>query len=468
MDSQVYDLKKELHALIATDASLFEFLQEDASDGIWYWDPKHPGNGWLSARFWSLLGYTAEEKQHLVSRWQDLIDADDWQVLHQQVRRRGEAPSHPHEQVLRCRHKDGSKIFLRCQALSIHPGGKTPNRILCTFTDLTPQKLTEQHLKKSPAFLEAIFNSIQDGISILDKDLNIVAVNRTMEQWYAHRLPLEGKKCYAVYHARSQACETCPAARAMQSGKLEMSEIPLVRQGEQIGTLELYAFPMLNTAGETEAVVEYVRDITARKQAESLLKEREQLFRSLFEENYSAMLLIDPDSGAIVDANPAACTFYGYPKTVLTGMHITQINTLTPKEVFKEMEKAKAEERNYFDFCHRLGDGTIREVEVYSGPITIGGQSMLCSVVHDVSARKAVEREKESLIEKLQKALSEVKTLRGFLPICASCKKIRDDKGYWNQIETYIRNHSEAEFSHGLCPECARKLYPELDIEPEP
>jgi hypothetical protein len=60
----------------------------------------------------------------------------------------------------------------------------------------------------------------------------------------------------------------------------------------------------------------------------------------------------------------------------------------------------------------------------------------------------------------LKTALSQVKTLSGFLPICASCKKIRDDNGYWNQIESYIRNHSEAEFSHGICPDCAQKLYP--------
>lgn len=454
--------------MVGTDASLFEFLQKDAPDGIWYWNPQHPDDSWQNTRFWTLLGYTAENKRHLGSRWYDLIDTDDWQVLHRQVKRQGGAPRHPHEQVLRCQHKDGSTIFLRCRAFSIHQGEKTPSRILCTVTDLTSQKLTEQRLKKSPAFLEAIFNSIQDGISVLDHNLNIVSVNRTMEKWYARKLPLEGKKCYTVYHGRREACDTCPTALAMQSGKLEMSEIPLFRQGERIGTLELYAFPMLNKAGQTEAVVEYVRDITARKQAESLMMEREQLFRSLFEENYSAMLLIDPDSGAIVDANPSACAFYGYPKNVLTAMHIIEINTLSQAEVFKEMEKAKSEKRNYFDFRHRLADGTIREVEVYSGPITIGGRSMLCSIVHDVSARKAVEREKESLIEKLQKALSEVKTLRGFLPICASCKKIRDDKGYWNQIETYIREHSEAEFSHGLCPECARRLYPDLDIKPKP
>ncbi|MGD8649204.1 MAG: hypothetical protein PVJ77_21900 [Desulfobacterales bacterium] len=78
----------------------------------------------------------------------------------------------------------------------------------------------------------------------------------------------------------------------------------------------------------------------------------------------------------------------------------------------------------------------------------------------EVEERKQAQAEKDQLIAELKTALREVKTLSGLLPICASCKKIRDDRGYWNQIESYIRDRSEAEFSHSICPECARKLYP--------
>lgn len=72
--------------------------------------------------------------------------------------------------------------------------------------------------------------------------------------------------------------------------------------------------------------------------------------------------------------------------------------------------------------------------------------------------------QRRTMHEEKEKALLEVKILSGFLPICASCKKIRDDQGYWNQIEAYIRDHSEAEFSHSICPDCAKELYPDLDI----
>ena len=80
----------------------------------------------------------------------------------------------------------------------------------------------------------------------------------------------------------------------------------------------------------------------------------------------------------------------------------------------------------------------------------------------EISQRKQAEKEREKTIFNLQEALAKVKTLSGLLPICASCKKIRDDTGYWNQIESYIRDHSEAAFSHSICPQCAKELYPDL------
>jgi hypothetical protein len=87
---------------------------------------------------------------------------------------------------------------------------------------------------------------------------------------------------------------------------------------------------------------------------------------------------------------------------------------------------------------------------------------VLCAFT-DITERKQAEEERERLIVELQEALAKIKTLRGFIPICASCKKVRDDEGYWHQVEVYIRDHSEAEFSHGLCPDCLKKLYPEFE-----
>ena len=84
------------------------------------------------------------------------------------------------------------------------------------------------------------------------------------------------------------------------------------------------------------------------------------------------------------------------------------------------------------------------------------------ALLEDINERIKTEQELEKTVEELKHAISEVRTLSGLLPICSSCKKIRDDRGYWTQIESYIRKHSGAEFSHGICPECAKKYYPDL------
>lgn len=102
---------------------------------------------------------------------------------------------------------------------------------------------------------------------------------------------------------------------------------------------------------------------------------------------------------------------------------------------------------------------------VTCSPLLHDDGSLLGSVhvARDISEQKKSSEVRENLIKKLEDSLAKVKLLSGFIPICASCKKIRDDKGYWKQVEDYIHDHSEAQFSHSLCPECFKKLYPDLD-----
>jgi PAS domain-containing protein len=94
--------------------------------------------------------------------------------------------------------------------------------------------------------------------------------------------------------------------------------------------------------------------------------------------------------------------------------------------------------------------------------VSEGGRECRAAVL-DVTDRHRAEAERERLIQELQAALARVKLLSGLLPICANCKKVRDDQGYWKQVESYIESHSEATFSHGICPECLHQLYPGLE-----
>ena len=156
-------------------------------------------------------------------------------------------------------------------------------------------------------------------------------------------------------------------------------------------------------------------EIAERKRVEKALRESEQRYSSLFKNNHSVMLLIDPESADIVEANPAACSFYGWSQEELTSMKITDINMLPNEQTFQEIEQAKSESRYHFFFRHRLANEEIRDVEVYSGPISLHGKELLYSIIHDITERKRTEEEEKKLEGQLlqTKKLEAISTLSG-------------------------------------------------------
>ncbi len=132
-------------------------------------------------------------------------------------------------------------------------------------------------------------------------------------------------------------------------------------------------------------------DITERNQAEEELRESEARFHQMFEKHDAIMLLIEPQTGLILDANQSAAKFYGYEKSRLLMMNINDLNTQPQEQVAEERRKALNEERNYFIFTHRMANGTERIVEVHSSPISINEKKVLFSVIHDITERKQAE-----------------------------------------------------------------------------
>jgi PAS domain S-box-containing protein len=260
--------------------------------------------------------------------------------------------------------------------------------------DLTERKRIADELARKERFLESVLNAIQDGISVLDADLNIMRVNEAMKRIHADAVPLEGKKCFEAYYGLAQPCDKCPTLRTVKSGKLESEEIVLCRDDESTAFLEVFAFPMLDDQGRLMGVVDHVRNVTARKKAEQAVQEHYRQYRKLFETCLMPILLIDPRSDAIVEANPAACRFYGYAYEKLTNLKISDINMLSKEAVLLEMQRALTQGRNSFSFRHRLSNGEIRDVEVFSGPIIFEQQFLLCSFVLDITERKILEEER--------------------------------------------------------------------------
>lgn len=146
-----------------------------------------------------------------------------------------------------------------------------------------------------------------------------------------------------------------------------------------------------NDRGEPQFGIGMLEDITERDRAEAARRESEARFRALFEDNSVAMLLIDPQSGAILEANKAACAFYGWSRDDLQGMTIFDLNSFDPAQVAAEIQAAQAMSKQRFEFKHRIAGGDIRDVEVFSGPITINGRKILYSSILDITERKRIE-----------------------------------------------------------------------------
>jgi len=207
------------------------------------------------------------------------------------------------------------------------------------------------------------------------------------------------------------------------------------------------------------------QEIRERKKAEETIGRQNEFLNTVIESIPYPFYVIEAGDHSIVTANSMAAPdlkWRGMTCYSLTHHRDSPCDAKDhscPLEEVRQTLKPVVLEHVHFD-----KEGNRRSVEVHGYPIFDKNGNIIQMIEYavDITARKKIEVEREHLIDELKKNLERVKLLSGLLPICASCKKIRDDKGYWNQIEAYIRDHSEADFSHGICPECAKKLYPDF------
>ena len=158
-------------------------------------------------------------------------------------------------------------------------------------------------------------------------------------------------------------------------------------------------------------VLDLENDIIERLHTQEALRESEKLYHQMFRNHVAMMLLVDPETGDIVEANPSAADFYGYPVDTFNQMNIEQINILSPSEIAKRRHDIKNKVQTYFIFQHRLASGEIREVEVYSIPVEVEERTLLYSIIHDVTERKRMDdavRYRNELLAALQRVMLEL------------------------------------------------------------
>jgi PAS domain S-box-containing protein len=167
--------------------------------------------------------------------------------------------------------------------------------------------------------------------------------------------------------------------------------------------------PLQNNQQDTEYVLAVLDDVTDKKKHEVDLKESEERFRSIFKQDKSVKLIIDPKTGQIEDCNTAALEFYGFSEDELLNKNISEINTLTREDIDKEMAEAVRMNKNYFYFKHRLANGDIKDVAVYSSPIKLKTKDKLFSIIHDITTQKKLETELAATKQRFDMAMEATK-----------------------------------------------------------
>jgi PAS domain S-box-containing protein len=147
------------------------------------------------------------------------------------------------------------------------------------YQDTSQRKREKEALRESERFLQSVFDGIQDGISVLDTDLNIVKVNSWIENMYSDQMPLVGKKCYGAYQQRQSPCPWCPSIPAIKTGEVHSETVPYPFDADPIGWIDLSSFPLKDAYGSVVGIIEHAKDITARKRAEVALVQSERELR---------------------------------------------------------------------------------------------------------------------------------------------------------------------------------------------
>jgi len=319
----------------------------------------------------------------------------------------------------------------------------------------------------SEAVSRAVLVSAPAGILVFDPAGRIVLVNAQTEELFAYGLDellsqsVEALLPELFREDRWQQSRASTGSSEWQRGPISFELQGLRKDGREL-PLEVSLVPLDTPDGPLVCCM--IRKMASRPEAEQALRETEERFRLMVENSHDIMTVRDAD-GKVRYTSPSINRIMGYTQEQMVGS--TGIELVHPDErstvenALKEFWKNPgARGTIQFRARHATGSWVSLEVTAYNLLDHPGIQGVVING-RDISERRQQESGKDRMISELQQAISNVKTLTGVLPICASCKKIQEGEN-WRQIEAYVRDRSQVEFSHTMCPECSGLWYPEL------
>jgi len=272
---------------------------------------------------------------------------------------------------------------------------KKENKVL--QSEIGKRVKAENALSQSHQLMSYIIEHSTSSIAVFDKELRYIYVSHSfLHDFNVKEKNVIGKHHYTVFPNLPEKWYSIHK-RAL-NGEVLSEDIDLYIQPNGKKEWVHWEFrPWYEADSSIGGIVLYTEIITERKNALDALSEREQRYLSLFQSNQITIYLFDAENYQIVDANQAACHYYGWTLKEFITKRITDINVFSQREIMKEIETSVNEDRSYFLFKHRLSNGEIRDVKVYSGPMSINGQHLIYNMVQDITKQKKIEEElKES------------------------------------------------------------------------
>ena len=333
--------------------------------------------------------------------------------------------------------------------------------------EIAERAKTEEALRDSENFLIKLLNSIPIPVFYKDTEGRYKGLNKAFEKIFGlTREEILGKTVHDIYPEPTAEMNVAKDKELFEKGGEQQYEAQVTLIKGETRDINFHKAVVTDIKGNVTGLIGTAFDITEHKRAHDELEKSRKNYKDMFD-NAMEGIFQSTHGGRHKMVNPAHARMFGYKSPEDMVSSVTDISTQIYADVedFKKVRSLLAEKASIEDYEIQMKrkDGSIFWVSANIHTVYDDNGNFLYfeGTNVDITPHKLAEIERDKLIAELRKALAHVKKLSGMLPICASCKKIRDDKGYWNQIETYIAEHSEADFSHGLCPDCLKKLYPE-------
>ena len=288
---------------------------------------------------------------------------------------------------IKIKNKLGIEIYLDCSVKSMKlADGKSA--ILVIARDVTERIKVQE----KDRFVKNIFKGIQDGISIIDPDLNIIMTNEWIEKRHKDKTPIIGKKCYKVYQNRDSVCPWCPTIKTIKTGEslTEVVSVDFPEGGSW--DCQLSTYPYYDENGNIKGAIEFVKDVTELKSIQKKLSESEEIYKLLFNSINDSILILDYKHNKFMDVNKIACNRYGYTYEEFINMSPSDLDcTNDTKKIKERIEKTIKEKKNIFEVVHKSKSGEKLYIEVNARLISYKGKSVIIAVNRDITERKQNE-----------------------------------------------------------------------------